>query len=373
MAASRGHPVIDSGMSSLPLVTVDTYSEELRDESGFRGDRASRRAFDTIVRDWRDRVCAIVEHDPLPGRSDKKLSKKKLDRAMRSGSSLEAGLVHTAIEEFSVELADVIRCFLKLDDWRDTQRIVIGGGLSGSRVGAVITGRAAVLLKGAGHPILMDPIRYDPDEAALIGATQLANPRTFRGTEAMIAVDIGGSNIRAGTVDLGTSRARGLSDCRVVDFDLWRYADEKPRPKRDETVARLGAMLERLLKAAKKQRRNLAPVIGIACPGVIAPDGAILSGAQNLPGNWEKGDFNLGERLMRAIPTIDGHETQVLVHNDAVVQGLCEAPFMGEIDHWGVITIGTGLGNARFTNRATKRAPSRRSGRRVNQASLGQR
>ena len=33
---------------------------------------------------------------------------------------------------------------------------------------------------------------------------------------------------------------------------------------------------------------------------------------------------------MRAIPTIDGHETQVLLHNDAVVQGLCEAPFMRE-------------------------------------------
>ena len=120
--------MIGSGMSTLPLVNVDTYSEELRDESGFRGDRASRRAFDTFVRDWRDRVSTIVEHDPLPGKSEEKLSKKKLDRAMRSGSSLEAGLVHTAIEEFSVELADVIRCFLKLDDWRDTQRIVIGGG-----------------------------------------------------------------------------------------------------------------------------------------------------------------------------------------------------------------------------------------------------
>ena len=365
--------MIGSGMSNLPLVTVDSYSEELRDESGFRGDRASRRAFDTIVRDWRDRVCAIVEHDPLPGRSDKKLSKKKLDRAMRSGAALEAGLVHTAIEEFSVELADVIRCFLKLDDWRDTQRIVIGGGLSGSRVGAVITGRAGVLLKGAGHPILMDTIRYDPDEAALIGATQLANPWTFRGTDAMIAVDIGGSNIRAGTVDLGASPARDLSACSVVDFDLWRYADEKPRPKRDETVARIVAMLEGLLKAARKERRNLAPVIGIACPGVIAPDGSILSGAQNLPGKWEKSDFNLGERLMRAIPTIDGHETQVLLHNDAVVQGLCEAPFMRDIEHWGVMTIGTGLGNARFTNRAAKRVPSRRSVRTADQAVLGQR
>jgi hypothetical protein len=30
---------------------------------------------------------------------------------------------------------------------------------------------------------------------------------------------------------------------------------------------------------------------------------------------------------------------------------LSEAPFMTEGQHWGVLTIGTGLGNARFTNR----------------------
>lgn len=341
--------MIGSGMSRLPLVTVDTYSEDLRDEGGFRGDRASRRAFDTIVRDWRDRVHAIVEQDPLPGRPDRKLSKKKLDRAMTAGSALEAGLLHTAIEEFSAELAEVIGCFLELEGWRDTERIVVGGGLSGSRVGTVITGRASVLLKSAGHPILMAPIRYHPDEAALIGAKQLATAWTLRGADAMIAVDIGGSNIRAGTVDLGTSE--------VVDFDLWRHVDERPRPRRGEAVARLVAMIERLRKTAKKAKRSLAPVIGIACPGVIAPDGSILSGAQNLPGNWEKDDFNLGERIMDAIPTIEGHETQVLIHNDAVVQGLCEAPFMRDVERWGVITIGTGLGNARFTNRRRRAVP----------------
>ena len=39
------------------------------------------------------------------------------------------------------------------------------------------------------------------------------------------------------------------------------------------------------------------------------------------------------------------------MHNDAVVQGLSEAPFMKDVKRWGVLTIGTGLGNARFTNR----------------------
>jgi hypothetical protein len=39
------------------------------------------------------------------------------------------------------------------------------------------------------------------------------------------------------------------------------------------------------------------------------------------------------------------------MHNDAVVQGLSELPFMQDVRHWGVLTIGTGLGNAHFTNR----------------------
>ena len=43
------------------------------------------------------------------------------------------------------------------------------------------------------------------------------------------------------------------------------------------------------------------------------------------------------------------------MHNDAVVQGLSELPFMQDVDHWGVLTIGTGLGNARFTNRRKDR------------------
>jgi hypothetical protein len=42
----------------------------------------------------------------------------------------------------------------------------------------------------------------------------------------------------------------------------------------------------------------------------------------------------------------------VLMHNDAVVQGLSEVPFMQDVKHWGILTIGTGLGNARFTNRS---------------------
>jgi hypothetical protein len=39
------------------------------------------------------------------------------------------------------------------------------------------------------------------------------------------------------------------------------------------------------------------------------------------------------------------------LHPDAVVQGLSELPFMRDVSRWGIFTIGTGLGNALFSNR----------------------
>src|ERR1043165_7210964 len=81
-------------------------------------------------------------------------------------------------------------------------------------------------------------------------------------------------------------------------------------------------------------------------------DSRIAKGAQNLPGNWESSRFNLPARLAEAFPTTDDHDVTILMHNDAVVQGLSEIPYMQDVKRWGVLTIGTGLGNARFTNRA---------------------
>ncbi|MDX2092763.1 MAG: ROK family protein [Kofleriaceae bacterium] len=217
-------------------------------------------------------------------------------------------------------------------------------------MGEVIVGRTSVLVKAAGHPVRMTPIRYHPDQAALIGAAQLAPSWMFRGSDAMLAVDIGGSNIRAGLVELRLEVASDLSMCKVREFDLWRHADEPRRPTREETVGRIVAMLENLVALAAQRGFELVPMIGVACPGNIADDGSILSGAQNLPGDWESRDFNLRAELEAGLPVIGGHATKVVLHNDAVVQGLCEAPFMRDVERWGVLTIGTGLGNARFTN-----------------------
>jgi len=332
------------GAARLPLVEVVTYNEELRDAEGFIGDRASNRAFRAILDEWRDRMRSLGEDDPLGERPSDEIPKKKLDRVLKEGDPLAAGLVHTAIEDFATELATVTTRFLRLKAWRDTQKIVVGGGLRASRVGEVAIGRAAVLVKAAGHAVDLVPIAHHPDEAGLVGAIYLAPAWVLEGFGGMLAVDIGGSNIRAGVVALGDTP-------EVIASELWRHADEEPRPKREDAVARVLEMLQRLAKTAAKKGFTLAPLVGIACPGVIAEDGSIERGGQNLPGNWESSKFNLPERLREGLPKIGDHDTHVLMHNDAVVQGLSEIPQMRDVAHWGVLTIGTGLGNARFSTR----------------------
>jgi hypothetical protein len=76
----------------------------------------------------------------------------------------------------------------------------------------------------------------------------------------------------------------------VWKFSLWRYGDEEG-VKREHMVETLAEMLKGMISAAKKKEIKLAPFIGIGCPGIIAEDGSIDRGAQNLPGNWESSKF----------------------------------------------------------------------------------
>jgi hypothetical protein len=55
-------------------------------------------------------------------------------------------------------------------------------------------------------------------------------------------------------------------------------------------------------------------------------------GGQNLPGNWESSRFHLPALLSEKIPKISGHHTHVVMHNDAVVQGLSEIPWMSDVE-----------------------------------------
>ena len=336
------------GAARLPSVDIDSYNIELKDDDGFLGDRASKGAFQQILDDWRKPLKKNGD-DPLGKKPTDDLSKTTLDEALKGDDILAAALVHGALEEFAQQLAYVTRRFLKTKAWADTERIVVGGGFRQSRVGEIAIARADLILKAEGLKIDLIPIRFHPDEAGLIGCLHLAPPWIFEAYDSILAVDIGGSNIRCGVVETHWKKAKDLSKAAVWKSDLWRHADDEPT--REGAVKRLVKMLKDLIAAADTEGLKLAPFIGISCPGVIEEDGAIEKGAQNLPGNWESSRFNLPASLFEAIPMIGEHDTTVLMHNDGVAQGLSEMPFMQDVARWGVLTIGTGLGNARFTNR----------------------
>jgi predicted NBD/HSP70 family sugar kinase len=347
-AARRAERAPGHAEKSLPSVTVDTYNEELRDEDGFVGDRASGRAFRAILDDWRERLAQNGE-DPLGSRATQDISRSELDRRLASDDPVAAGLIHSAVEEFAQELATVVRRFLRLGKWEGTQRIVVGGGLSSSHIGRLAMGRAAVLLNAEGTSIELVPIEYHHDEAGLIGSLHFAPGWVFTGYDAILAADIGGTNLRVGVVKHHASRKSDLSKASVWKLDHWHHAAD--RPSREEAVERIAGMMTALIGQTVSEQVGLAPFVGIACPGIIDGTGIILRGGQNLPGNWEDASFNLPAELTSRLPKIDGETPLAVMHNDAVVQGLSEVPRMTDVEHWAILTIGTGLGNARFTNR----------------------
>lgn len=344
------------GATRLPSVDVDSFNIELKDEDGYLGDRASKGAFRKILDGWRKPLRKGGE-DPFGDEPSDKISKKTLDDIL-VGEDVEASaIVHSAIEEFAQELAYVTRRFLKTKAWAKTERIVVGGGFRESRMGELAIARTEIILKAENFKVDMVPIRFDPDDAGLIGVLHLAPSWIFEAYDSILAVDIGGTNIRCGVVETNWKKAKDLSKAAVWNSQLWRHADDEPT--REGAVKRLVKMLKDLIEEAQGEGLKLAPFIGVSCPGVIKEDGSIEKGAQNLPGNWESSKFNLPASLIEGIPAIGGHDTAVVMHNDGVAQGLAEVPFMQDVERWGVLTIGTGLGNARFTNRHNGKEPKK--------------
>jgi len=344
----EGAPLIH-GAEDLPSVIVDDYNNELRDKDGFVGDKASKSAFQAKL-DAARKALRKGGDDPLGATATTDLSKKEID-ALLNGDDKEAqALVMGVVEEFATDLAGALGKFLKQGAWKKTSRVAVGGGFRRSQVGELVIARASVLIKSEGHAIDLVPIQHHPDDAGLIGAAHLMPSWMLKGNQAILAVDIGGTNMRAGVVELKLDDHPDLSEASVWKSSLWRHADDSP--KRSAAIAKLVEMIDSLIAKAEKAELVLAPVIGVACPGIINADGAIDRGGQNLPGgNWESEHFNLPQALAKAIPEISGQPTFVVMHNDAVVQGLSQSPFMQDVEGWGVLTIGTGLGNAHFTNK----------------------
>ena len=177
-----------------------------------------------------------------------------------------------------------------------------------------------MILKTDKIDVELIPIRNDPDQAGLLGAVELAPAWMFKAFDAILAPDIGGTNMRAGIVQLNLKAAPDLSKAKVRKFALWRHGDVEG-VKREHAVEALADMSRGMIAAAAKRDLKLAPFMGIGCPGIIEADGSIVRGAQNLPGDWESSRFNLPAALHALIPDIGGEEISIVMHNDAVVQG----------------------------------------------------
>src|SRR3984957_10374651 len=294
MADSAPPPLLAHGAEQLSRVHVDAYNAELRSAEGFVGDRASKRAFVAIIDDWRERVRNAGE-DPFGDTPTTEISKKQLDKVMAEGDAEAAGIIQGAIEEFSQEFAQVIRRFIRLKNWKDVQRIAVGGGLRQSRIGELAIARAAVILKASGLEIELKPTSYESDHAGLIGSVQLLPSWILAGHDSILAVDIGGSNIRVGIVELNAKKKPDFSEAAVGRFELWRHVEANP--EREDAGQRLIEMLLDLIKREANDELGLAPFIGIGFPSVILVDGTIDRGGQNLPGNWEVKSFNLPQLL----------------------------------------------------------------------------
>ncbi|MET3495984.1 ROK family protein [Variovorax boronicumulans] len=337
------------GLRELPGLQVDGYSLQLRDKDGFVGDQASQTAFRELLERWRKRRRK-TGRDPLGLAHSRNLSKKDLDKALQASKASEAAdLMHGAIEEFAEELAYVIQRFTRQPSWQQVQRIVIGGGFPESDVGERAVLQASAILQEMGEKVQLARLSHNVDDGGLIGWVHLTPPAMLKGHDAILAVDIGGTNIRCGIVKTRHRKAPDFSQAKVVRRLKWRHADDGPN--RGSIVEHIVLMLQDMVVCCERKKIRLAPFIGIGCPGLIRKDGSIARGAQNLPGDWEGHAFHLPSEVWRRMPMIGSGPTMVLMHNDAVVQGLSELPFMRDVNHWGVLTIGTGLGNASFTNR----------------------
>lgn len=331
----------------LPGLDIDRYSLPLADPDGdgFLGDRASQTAFRALI----DRARAHHLHgpDPFGRKTSRELSKDQIDLVLVGGGADASHALHLAVEEYARQLCYVVQMFLAQPDWAGVERIVIGGGFPEHEAGSLALRRAICLLEHADTGVELLALRHDADEGGLLGWSPLL-PAAAHAHDAFLAVDVGGTKLRCGIVEHRLRRDPTGGRGRVVESLVWRHASDSP--SREQAVERTAAMLNALTAFARTLGLKLAPFVGIACPGTVERDGSLSAGAQNLPGNWQR-PFHLPDALAAHLDRIDGQVPAVVMHNDAVVQGLSELDRMADAGRWAILTIGTGLGNATYTRR----------------------
>jgi len=202
------------GASRLPWVEIDSFNLELKDEDGLLGDRANKAAFWENLEEWRKPLRKSGE-DPFGNEPSENISKKDLDAILAGDNAEASAVVHSAVEDFAQELVHVTRRFLKTKAWDRTERIVVGGDFRASRPGELAIARAEIVLKAENFKVEILPIHHHPDDAGLIGALHLAPSWIFEAHDSILAVDIGGTNIRCGVVETRRKKAGLLQGLRV--------------------------------------------------------------------------------------------------------------------------------------------------------------
>src|SRR3954465_3303572 len=203
-----------AGAARRPSVDNGSFNIELKDDEGFLGDRASKGAFRKILEQWRKPLRKSGE-DPFGDEPSETINKKTLDAVLVGDDTEATAVVHSAIEEFAQELAYVTRRFLKTKAWAKTERIVVGGGFRDSRLGELAIARTEIIVKAEGFKVDMVPIRFDPDDAGLIGCLHLAPSWIFEAYDSILAVDIGGTNVHFGVVETRWEKAPDLAKAAV--------------------------------------------------------------------------------------------------------------------------------------------------------------
>jgi len=112
-------PLLRHGAPQLPSVRLESYNLEIKDHSGFVGDRASKSAFAELLDKWRKPLGR--RGDPFGRGASEEISRKKLDALLADGPPGAAAALVASIEEFAQQLAAVIRHFLKQKCWRSEE------------------------------------------------------------------------------------------------------------------------------------------------------------------------------------------------------------------------------------------------------------
>ena len=216
--------------------------------------------------------------------------------------------------------------------WEKTGRIVVGGGFRDSRLGELAIALADIILKAEDYKIEMVPIRYHPDDAGLIGALHLAPSWIFEGHDSILAVDIGGTDIRCGVVETRSKKTPDLSKASVWQSELWRHADDEP--SREEAVKRLIKMLKGLIAKAEKEGYKLAAFIGIACPGSSRATARSRRARRTRRATGRAASSICRQVSSKESPRSASTTRPLSCTTTASCRGLSEVPFMQDVKRW---------------------------------------